>query len=178
MKMKIVQLTLSIGLTLGAALSAHADPQILYSSSNHKFTEVNNPTLGAGWQDEKGVVWYDLVVANEQTQNLCPNAKLGEPCTMTQQKAEAYCNGIVDANGTQIARLPSKANFDDLASFLGFGSDSGYVAEIIPNLDDRFFCSSSVDSSSGGYPWGFNGASGGTGAGLRNGHCSVRCVGR
>ena len=134
--------------------------------SGHKFTQVTDQSaFGNAWKDESGLIWGNLIVSSGG------NAK-----SMTHQQAAAYCNSLSDGQHQYL--LPTKAQFEQLAKYLGAGSDSGYNPEIIPNLIGNYFWSGSVDPDGSYYAYDFYGSNGYIFSYYRNNNNSVRCVGR
>ena len=151
--------------------------------SGHKFTQVTNQSaLGNAWKDESGLIWGDLItkdkMSKEDIMNYCSGVSDTGPCYMTQQRAGAYCNSLSDNQHQYL--LPTKAQFEQLAKYLGDGSDTGYNPEpkIIPNLIENYFWSGSVFPAVSDSGYGFFGSDGIIGNGFRSNCSSVRCVGR
>ncbi|MEK7790767.1 MAG: hypothetical protein AAB309_03990 [Deltaproteobacteria bacterium] len=77
------------------------------------------------------------------------------------------------------ARLPSKEEFTRLGGYLGSGSDQGYSHhdnQILPNLADYWFWSSSVNPNYPNYFCDFTGSDGVIDYDYRSFSYAVRCV--
>lgn len=143
-------------------------PQTRTSASGHKFIQVTNrPELGNAWKDESGLIWGDLVVDSD-----------GNPVTMAQQQARDYCNSLSDNQHQYM--LPTNAQLEQLAEYLGDGSDSRYTPEpeILPNLIKNRIWSGSIRKGLRPSGYVFYGSYGTLGSFDRYSTSLVRCVGR
>jgi hypothetical protein len=77
------------------------------------------PTLGEAYRDPSGLVWGDLAVTDHGALHT------------TQFNAETYCS-------TRGARLPTRAEFQRLAQYLGEGSAKGFSPFTTDGETDMF----------------------------------------
>ncbi len=105
----------------------HANPVTQKSQSGSVFTQVLNTELGNAWMDPDGSLW------SEAAKN-----KRGDMLEMDQRAAIKYCQSIH-------AQLPVAIQFEALARFLGAGSETGYLTEILPDLNYSEYWTASVN---------------------------------
>lgn len=102
-------------------------PSTRTTISGHTFKQVaDRPELGNAWKDESGVIWGDMIVDQD-----------GKALELSQQGAAAYCNKIG-------GHLPTQAQYLKLTEYLGAKSVDGYNPEVLPNLIENIFWTSSV----------------------------------
>jgi hypothetical protein len=87
----------------------------------------NHPELGEAWEDPDKVIWGETV------------KKDGKAALVNHPDAFEYCV-------KRGARLPSMKLFSKLAEFFGAAFDSGYMPQILPNLKDYWFWSSTREA--------------------------------
>lgn len=134
--------TLILCFVAGVSMAAVADDASTTSYAGHVFKKVtNHPELGNAWSDEGGLIWGDMVQANQlssqQASTYCANRSDTGACLMTQAQAVAYCQSIK-------ASLPTKEQFIQLDKYIGDSFTTLDInwnflvpkeqVEVIPNL--------------------------------------------
>ncbi|HLE09673.1 MAG: hypothetical protein A2504_02305 [Bdellovibrionales bacterium RIFOXYD12_FULL_39_22] len=139
-----------------------SDTEVLTKTSvnGHVFTQVlDYPEMGNAWRDESGLIWGDIAMDDT-----------GQEKSVIQGHAWVYCNEIG-------AKVPSKEQFAQLVEYLGGKTKNGYRPEIIPNLADHMYWTSSVSNTDDEhYGIRFDANHGILESYLRNDFFSVRCV--
>lgn len=104
----------------------------------------SHAALGEAWRDPDGLVWGDIVKnengsARYMVQSSEYMKEIGKSLPNRTLGAKEYCERIG-------ARLPSREEFTRLREYMGAqsGTDRGYSPQVLPNLSDRWFWSSSV----------------------------------
>jgi hypothetical protein len=124
-----------------AAIGASA--QVHTSNTGAVFArDISNPALGEAYRDPSGLVWGSIVMDQ------------GKPRIMTKYDADKYCRSVG-------GRLPTEGEADQLARYLGKGTNSGgsivkgytpysvenFNVEVLPELSSYWFWSSSIHPS-------------------------------
>lgn len=135
----------------GAVLDSIRPTITKTSMSGHVFTKVSHlPKLGESWRDESGLIWGDVYFETYNLSAQDPDKKGRFDKGLTYRESVSYCKSIG-------ARLPTWNEFTRLARFLGAGSPTGYVAEILPALNHVYFTSTPWMQKSGSLPNNLNG---------------------
>ena len=164
-----VPMTLRHHVMAAVAAIGVTDPCQLYGENQTRTTKTgavvftcdsSHPKLGEAWRDPDGLIWGDIVLKDDRTVHY-----------MNHQDATNYCTSIG-------ARLPSKEEFTSLREDMGArpGTKEGYSAQVLPNLSDYWFWSSSVYPSNAGYFYDFSGSNGNINYYFRSNDNAVRCV--
>ena len=125
------------------------------TSKGALYVRVSKENFGEAWKGPDGVIWSDYVGSKRNT-------------------GDVKGGIIIDSEATRLCKtlggnLPERADFER--------GEANDFREVLPNMKDRYFWSSSVNPNVSGYAGDFNGSSGNF-VYYRNYSDSVRCVGR
>ncbi|MEO7164618.1 MAG: hypothetical protein ABI041_16980, partial [Bdellovibrionia bacterium] len=133
---------------------ASKDPQwqAIWPALVEKYGESFKLTFEKAWKDPRGLIWGEAIYGK----------------TYTRDEADLYCKSIG-------AHLPSREEWKTLASEMGEGSESGYVPQILPHLNDlRYLWTSHLNVNS--LPYLFDSSIGGFTLGDEKKISSALCV--
>ena len=140
-------------------------PPVQIKACNDSSTSLRSVAVGFKCRTSKGAIYERVARDNfgeswKDSDGLIWSDYIG---SHSQYDAVSSCRRL---SGT----LPAPADFKR-------GEANGF-REVLPNMKDRWFWSSSVRPNNSYYAYGFDGGSGGGGYGDRVSNFSVRCVGR